>query len=1379
MSKKKSGLHLAACLVKINIIPHSPVQADEEERINILKKIVNGVMGRDWISSDPDNRIIKDTVDGMIIAYCNNREFEDSLNHAVEIRKRIEASNGEKTDADKKVNIRIGLYHGPVHLRVEADKHYYLAGNSENNVVRVADCGEAGHILSSSSYRKLFPHRKIFHYCGKYKDQSGDILEIYNIYKKDQFGNRKTPMKNRIPDIPNTQKLTIQRVKGKPDHLEFQSGGEYAAIQKIQYQVDEATMNIINSRLDDIACNLSNMEVVYSKFETLGGLMFRILLPGNIQNFITGLNSPITILTDDPKNPWELLHDGNGFLCMRVPIGRKLISQFARTQVISTPREKPSVLIIASEIRGLKNVTQEAEEIRKLLVDQDTCDVRMMVGDNLKWDDVLGTLMQNKFDIIHYAGHATLDKESQEGKLLLSDNPLTANQLMRCINGSPLFFLNACLTSRDDNNNLNADAEEIFVNSPRINLNFGTALLIGNTGGVAKAFIGSQWKIDDESARDFALSFYRYLRAGNEIGEALRLARGDSMKDYRNMPTWAAYVLYGNPRYRVFEVEEMEEEEENGNVIDIQEPRGEETGQPVTEPVQEETGLVIDKLDDSANTVLFQGIQEMQKARSASLTTPFLMTGLLKIEDGYARKFIKSNNLEPDDMIKILSELMAGDDDVKTEEIGISERVMKIFELAGEYSNLDSGENFVREKHILQGFFENGGGFTGGILREYEIDFPETREEIFLMPLFAPSRGAIRQNRERESPIFRGGEPTGEEEIGDDRQPRVESIGESFDNLRFSSFYPKEIKHDEFGKIIAYAHIESLAAVVAREAKTLLNLPQNAQIQANIKKPSRQIPKFSKVMVTADIPGLLFDSTEAIMPIWEDKQSVTFRFRIDPSFKGNVCRGWLHFWLEGMILADLRINIFITREDIPEIFKEELSQINTSPYPSVFPSYSHRDAAVVKNFKICVEALGGEYLQDISTLRTGQDWNKELMNLIKKADVFQLFWSENSASSCFVEQEWRFALEERKRRPDPLFIRPVYWSPEPVTFPKELDPIHFAPFPASQFADPSGMMDSLLLRKLREMKLDPNQVSQHVRNDLINSMEIVKMRGNSILTTSDLFMRFADNKSGETWRLLRFFEEAILHMNDIHQDVKTAVNEIKIPWSADIVISSRLKTVFKNALKIADSSADSPGIIRERHVLHSMIQDAIVSGGRSLLFLILKKYGFDLEMAARQLNIDTGSISIESPIMDPNIIGLMSEDARKAVKFARESALSRPNRYLTTSDLLIGLMELRGLTQRVFRRFEIDLEKMKKVLLPSLLTIAPPPGKGLKLSRRLMANVLNPALQVAKESQKPVDEKALLKTVINEMIRDRNCLTSKMLSILEFDPIKALQYVDE
>jgi CHAT domain-containing protein len=80
--------------------------------------------------------------------------------------------------------------------------------------------------------------------------------------------------------------------------------------------------------------------------------------------------------------------------------------------------------------------------------------------------------------------------------------------------------------------------------------------------GLAGAFIaagvdlymGSIVKVGDESACDFALNFYRNLFGGrNTIGMALRLARSDLLKTRSwNDPTWASYVLYGSPDFRVW-----------------------------------------------------------------------------------------------------------------------------------------------------------------------------------------------------------------------------------------------------------------------------------------------------------------------------------------------------------------------------------------------------------------------------------------------------------------------------------------------------------------------------------------------------------------------------------------------------------------------------------------------------------------------------------------------------------------------------------------------------------------------------------------------------------------------------------------------------------
>jgi len=273
---------------------------------------------------------------------------------------------------------------------------------------------------------------------------------------------------------------------------------------------------------------------------------------------------------------------------------------------------------------------------------------------------------------------------------------------------------------------------------------------------------------------------------------------------------------------------------------------------------------------------------------------------------------------------------------------------------------------------------------------------------------------------------------------------------ENIDNLRFSAFYPEKVGPRDIGKIIAYGHMESVAGEVAQDATKRLQLPSDIKIKAGSEKPSRPVPKESIIKVTPDVPGLVFDKAEDTMSLWEDLQSVEFRFKPHSDYIGKVCRGWVHFWLEGLILCDVPVTIFVAEEKVPDIFREALAKANARPYRHVFPSYSHVDSEVVEIMATYAKSFGDEYFQDVRKLRAGQCWNEELLDFIKKADVFQLFWSENAAISEYVEQEWRHALKERKVRPDPYFLRPVYWTEKPaLPIPAELQEIHFAQIPYS------------------------------------------------------------------------------------------------------------------------------------------------------------------------------------------------------------------------------------------------------------------------------------------------------------------------------------------
>ena len=107
----------------------------------------------------------------------------------------------------------------------------------------------------------------------------------------------------------------------------------------------------------------------------------------------------------------------------------------------------------------------------------------------------------------------------------------------------------------------------------------------------------------------------------------------------------------------------------------------------------------------------------------------------------------------------------------------------------------------------------------------------------------------------------------------------------------------------------------------------------------------------------------------------------------------------------------------------------------------VFISYSRKDTKVARACKIAYEALGLDVFLDEDDLMSGQYWQDELYRRIKRAKIFQIYWSKNYSQSTNCEREWKYALTQKKGEG---FIRPVFWkkplSPKP---PKELNKFNF------------------------------------------------------------------------------------------------------------------------------------------------------------------------------------------------------------------------------------------------------------------------------------------------------------------------------------------------
>jgi hypothetical protein len=187
------------------------------------------------------------------------------------------------------------------------------------------------------------------------------------------------------------------------------------------------------------------------------------------------------------------------------------------------------------------------------------------------------------------------------------------------------------------------------------------------------------------------------------------------------------------------------------------------------------------------------------------------------------------------------------------------------------------------------------------------------------------------------------------------------------------------------------------------------------------------------------VEGIEFNPAERRFVWRESVHCEQFRMRAAASADGKTVRGMLTVFSGNLLIADVPLNIRVAK-DAPETYEE---QSQARPYRRIFASYSHRDLDIVQEFERHAKATGDSYLRDAVSLRSGERWNDQILEMINRADVFQLFWSWNAMASQFVTKEWEYALSLNRKQ----FVRPVYWDeplPEqPGLPPDSLRSLHF------------------------------------------------------------------------------------------------------------------------------------------------------------------------------------------------------------------------------------------------------------------------------------------------------------------------------------------------
>lgn len=238
--------------------------------------------------------------------------------------------------------------------------------------------------------------------------------------------------------------------------------------------------------------------------------------------------------------PWELLHDGQAFLCQQFAMGRVVRTR----QVVANPesrivRPPLQMLILADPGGDLKAAYAEGVGLRDYM-DKFQSSMRVAFRSQGVNTDLLKVKIRN-YDLIHFAGHATYDDLHPENSgWRLSKGCLTGTDIVKMAGtGSmpALVFSNACQSAR-------TEAWDASSNMHHRIFGLANAFILSGV----KHYVGTFWEIPDETSKRFSEAFYQYLLNGMPIGKALQSARRSLIEWCgEDNVIWASYLLYGDP----------------------------------------------------------------------------------------------------------------------------------------------------------------------------------------------------------------------------------------------------------------------------------------------------------------------------------------------------------------------------------------------------------------------------------------------------------------------------------------------------------------------------------------------------------------------------------------------------------------------------------------------------------------------------------------------------------------------------------------------------------------------------------------------------------------------------------------------------------------
>jgi CHAT domain-containing protein/Tfp pilus assembly protein PilF len=253
----------------------------------------------------------------------------------------------------------------------------------------------------------------------------------------------------------------------------------------------------------------------------LPGVRTLILVPDGVLNYL-----PFSVLSD---RKGQLLSD------------RYVIAYLPAAALLASHKDSAStgnLLALAPADSHLPNSASEVRTIGQMFPRNS------LVLAGTRATKTLFKQVAGQYDYVHLATHGSLNRNAPWLSTLQlepdqdSDGRLELHEILSLKLHARLVTLSACDTALGTGYFDDTPAGDEFVGMTRAFLGAGS-----------QSVLASLWAVNDQSTRDFMVTFYRYLRE-HSAPEALALAQRDLRRlepRYRSPYFWAAFVLAGQP----------------------------------------------------------------------------------------------------------------------------------------------------------------------------------------------------------------------------------------------------------------------------------------------------------------------------------------------------------------------------------------------------------------------------------------------------------------------------------------------------------------------------------------------------------------------------------------------------------------------------------------------------------------------------------------------------------------------------------------------------------------------------------------------------------------------------------------------------------------